>query len=51
MREKWPMKKCVLQGFCSEKNHIIQGTTLVFNGQREGKDIQKYSVLLKIVYL
>lgn len=23
----------------------------MFNGQREGKDIQKYSVLLKIVYL
>ena len=29
------------------KNLIIQGTTLVFNGQREGKDIQKYSVFLK----
>lgn len=29
------------------KNHTIQGTTLVFNGQREGKDIQKYSVFLK----
>lgn len=41
------MKKClILQGFCLEVENLIQGT-LVFNGQIEDKNIQKYSVLLK----
>lgn len=47
---KRPMKKCViLQGMlCSVKSRItLYKEQLVFNGQREGKDIQKYSVLLK----
>lgn len=44
------MKKCIIlqERVCSEfKNPIIQGTMLMFNGQREGKDTQKYLILVK----
>lgn len=42
------MKKCVIpQRFCSEKSRIIHKELWCLMDKREGKDVQKYSVLLK----